>query len=417
MRFTTTCATLLLIVGPLAAQPVSFERIANTATAIPGGTGNFTFFTFPVIAGGRVAFNGRGSGGQDGIYTSAGGVLTAAYDRQTPIPGGSGNFTSFTLPALTSAAMAFIGGGTGGQQGVYTDIGGALQAVANLATPIPGGTGTFTAFGGLNGPPALDATSVTFGATGSGSQAGIYRWSSGTVSLVANTSTMQPGGSGPFQNLSTGSIDGSRVAFYGSAPASGGGFRTGLYVSDNGTLSIAVDTTMPVPGGTGNFVNFGTPSLVGQRVVFVGLDGGSGNLGIYSSTAGQISALYDSSTPVPGGVGTFTGFGTEVSVDGSHIAFFGVDSANNPGIFVSFGGPLIKVLDGNTQLDGHGIVGASLGLSLTQLSGNQIAFYAALDDGTFGVYTATVVPEPSALALLAIGALVRHVRRPLLSAP
>jgi hypothetical protein len=119
---------------------------------------------------------------------------------------------------------------------------------------------------------------------------------------------------------------------------------------------------------------------------------------------------------VPGGVGTFTGFGTEVSVDGSHIAFYGVDSAGTPGIFVSFGGPLIKVLDSNTPLDGHGIIGASLGLSLNQLSGNQIAFYAALDNGTFGIYTATIVPEPSALAMLAVGVLLCRSRRSPLSA-
>jgi hypothetical protein len=77
---------------------------------------------------------------------------------------------------------------------------------------------------------------------------------------------------------------------------------------------------------------------------------------------------------------------------------------------VSFGGALIEVLDSNTLLDGQTIVALSLGLSRNQLSGNQIAFFASLTNGTFGVYTATIVPEPSALALVAFGALFWRAR-------
>src|SRR5262245_3749802 len=195
----------LLAAVPAAGQAITFQRIANTTTAVPGSTDHFNFFTFPAIADGRVAFQGRGAGSQDGIYASTGGVLTAVYDRQTPIPSGSGNFTDYTLPALAGANMAFLGSGTANQEGVYTDIGGSLLAVANLGTPIPGGTGNFTSFGGTNGSPVLSGASVAFGAAGSGTQSGIYRWTGGTLNVVANTNTMQPGGSGPFQNLSSAS--------------------------------------------------------------------------------------------------------------------------------------------------------------------------------------------------------------------
>jgi len=49
-------------------------RVADAATAIPGGSGNFTAFAqsgvapSPVISGNNVAFFGAGSGGQQGIY-------------------------------------------------------------------------------------------------------------------------------------------------------------------------------------------------------------------------------------------------------------------------------------------------------------------------------------------------------------
>jgi hypothetical protein len=401
---------LMVLVSPVAAQPITFERIANTTTPIPGGTGNFNFFTFPVISEGRVAFQGAGSGSQTGIYTSSAGVLSAAYTQQTPIPSGTGNFNSVSLPAVQGPNMVFIGGGSANQEGVFTDIGGSLQAVANLNTPIPGGTGNFTAFGAGFGLPVLSGGSVAFGAAGSGTQGGIYRWTGGAISVVANTSTMQPGGAGALETLSGAAIDGSRVAFFGSRPLTGGGFRAGLYVSDGMTLSIAADTTTPVPGGSGNFGAFGGPSLTGQTVVFIGQDS-MGNDGVYASTGGLVTRLYDMNSPVPNGVGNFTGFGTQVSVDGANVAFYGVDSAGTPGIFASFGGNLIKIIDSNMMLDGQTINPLSLGLATNQLSGNQVAFYALLGDGTFGVYTATVVPEPSALALLGVGAVVWHMRR------
>jgi hypothetical protein len=401
---------LMVLAIPATGQPITFARIANTTTPIPGGTGNFNFFTFPVISEGRVAFQGAGSGSQTGVYTSSAGVLSPAYTNQTPIPSGTGNFNFVSAPAVQGANMVFVGSGSSNQEGVYTDIGGSLQAVANLNTPIPGGTGNFTSFGGTFGSPVLSGASVAFGAAGSGTQGGIYRWTGGTITVVANTSTPQPGGAGALEILSGPAIDGSRVAFFGSRPIGGGAFRTGLYISDGTTLSIAADSTTPIPGGSGNFVTFGSPSLTGQTVVFIGQDS-MGNDGVYASTGGQVTRLYDMNTPAPNGVGNFTAFGTEVSVDGANVAFFGVDSAGTPGIFASFGGTLIKIIDSNMMLDGQTINPLSLGLSTYQLSGNQVAFYALLGDGTFGVYTATVVPEPSALALLGAGALVRRLRK------
>jgi hypothetical protein len=400
-----TTALLLVAAGPAAAEPITFQTIADTHTPIPGGTGTFNFFTFPAIDGLRVAFQGADREGQRGIYTSTDGILSVRYDRQTPVPAGSGTFSDFTRPALAGGSMVFVGSGTAGQLGVYTDIGGSLLRVADLSTPIPGGTGTFTSFSAKYGTPVLDGTSVAFGAAGSGSQAGIYRWTGGGLNVVADTSTLQPGGGGPFQNLSCASIDGPRVAFFGSRPIPGG-FREGLYLAEGGLLSVVADTTTAVPGGMGTFAGFGAPSLVGDTVVFVGEDSVSGLLGIYSWRAGQLSVLYDTTTLVPDGVGTFTMFGFEVSVDGSQVAFFGIDSAGTPGIFANLGGSLLKVLDSNTRLDGQAIVPLSLGLARNQLSGNRVAFYALLEDGTFGVYTATVgVPEPSAFAAFGLGAL------------
>jgi hypothetical protein len=406
---------LVLAAGPAGAGPILFETVADTRTPIPGGTGTFDFFTFPAI-GPRVVFYAAGRTDL-GIYAGGPGALGVLYDTRTPIPGGTGNFADFTPPSVGRGRVAFLGAGAGGQQGVYTDIGGALVRVADLSTPVPGGSGTFTGFGGLQGLPDTDGVGVAFGATGAGGRPGVYRTAGGAVVRVADTDTPQPGGAGAFQNLSGASIDGPDVAFFGSREEAAMTSRAGIYLESGGVLTVVADTDTPVPGGTGTFVEFGDPSVDGGTVVFFGEDGRDGPTGIYTWEAGVLSALVDTDTPVPGGVGTFSGFGPGVSTDGGNVAFLGYDGAGTPGFYVTFGGSLIKVLDANTRLDGQGINPLSLGLATNQLSGNRLAFYALLDDGTLGVYTATIlpatVPEPSGLVTLGLGglALAGYARR------
>ena len=105
-------------------------KIADTATLIPGGTGTFTAFPqHPSLSGDNVAFLGNGSGGQQGLYRAAlNGPPIRIADTATPIPGGTGNFTSFLrrgppiAPAIDGTSVAFFGAGSGGQQGIYVSV-------------------------------------------------------------------------------------------------------------------------------------------------------------------------------------------------------------------------------------------------------------------------------------------------------
>jgi hypothetical protein len=149
----------------------SLVLVANNSTPIPGGTGNFLSFGFPpVLSNGTVAFDGSLPSGADaGLYWNLGGPLAAVVDRSTPVPGGTGNFTSFGAPALSNNMVGFRGSnGNGVQSGIYTRTGtGPVTAAVDLNTPIPGGTGNFT---GFNTPPAVsDGNVAFFGGTGSGS--------------------------------------------------------------------------------------------------------------------------------------------------------------------------------------------------------------------------------------------------------
>jgi len=206
----------------------TFRKVADTTTPIPGGTGNFVIFESPSIDGGSVAFKGAGSSGQSGIYLDTGGPLVLIADKSTPIPGGTGNFTFLNTPSFGGGNVAFVGNGSSGQEGIYIGAGGPLDVVADLNTPIPGGTGNFTSF--PSGPISADGGNVAFVGIGSSSQSGIYIGAGGPLDVVAGS------GGAP-------SIDGGSVAFKGA----------GIFiVSAEGPLVVVADTSTPNPWRYGN---------------------------------------------------------------------------------------------------------------------------------------------------------------------
>lgn len=105
--------------------------VADTRTAIPGGTGTFTKMWHPDVEGGAAYFQGEGDNGQTGIYSDAGGALYAVADTGTPIPGGTGNFTSFAQVAAVGTGVVFFGAGSSGDAGVYfADASGVSRVIA-----------------------------------------------------------------------------------------------------------------------------------------------------------------------------------------------------------------------------------------------------------------------------------------------
>ena len=106
------------LVASEAGMAVDFDYalIADENTPIPGGTGNFTSFGNPSLDGGNVAFQGFGTS-QIAIYTDIGGLGVVA-DESTAIPGGTGNFAALFSPSLSEGNVAFSALGTG-QSGIY----------------------------------------------------------------------------------------------------------------------------------------------------------------------------------------------------------------------------------------------------------------------------------------------------------
>jgi hypothetical protein len=331
-------------------------RIADLNTPIPNGSGNFLSFagepaipqdpvipSDPLISGDNVVFYGTGSGGQRGIYSLINSSLLGVADTSTAIPGGSGNFTGFTRPGIppnpiiSGDNVVFYGAGSGGQQGVYARINGSLTRIADTTTAIPGGTGSFTA---IPGEPVISGEGVAFVGHGSGGQQGIYGANVTTVGppfRVADTATTIPGGTDNF--LSFGGeagiiIVGGRVAFVGL----GSGGQQGIYaipqepIIPSDPVRIA-DLNTAIPGGSGNFTGFGAVSISETDVAFLGT-GANGQTGIYDLTGGQLIKAIAVGDMISGKTVTGLNF-TRGGLWGDPIAFQAIFDDGSQGLYTS----------------------------------------------------------------------------------
>ena len=89
------------------AAVIEFRKVVDTSTPIPGGSGNFTHFGFPVIDGEQIAFQALGDDGQAGIYLSTAGALSTVVDRTSKIPGSDEHFSDFGIPGIEGSDVAF----------------------------------------------------------------------------------------------------------------------------------------------------------------------------------------------------------------------------------------------------------------------------------------------------------------------
>lgn len=215
--------------------------VANWDTKIPGGEGAFSAFGFHVTVGeGIVAFTGGTSDHKQwGVYASQAGVTKIA-DKNTSIPGGTGMFTDFgDWPSTDGGCVAFygeqIGVGQIDQKGIYTNLGGQLRVVADLNTPIPDGTGSFTAFRSLLWPGmGIDNARVAFRGEGPGGQVGIYCEINGQLIKVIDLTekSLEAGKTLRALEIDEQCLDGNRLGFYaefeGGTP---GEYFAGVYVA------------------------------------------------------------------------------------------------------------------------------------------------------------------------------------------
>ena len=424
---------MLIKATPVAPPSSDAELAADGSTAIPGGTGNFTSLPFaPSLSGSNLVFYGAGSGGQQGIYLMNRGFPvgpTRVADLNTPIPGGTGNFLSLGSAAgiiivggageagiiIVGGDVLFYGRGSGSQQGIYLSSHASPTVpyrIADTATAIPGGVGTFAGFQNALG---FDGSDVAFVGSGSGGQQGIYGASVAVIGppfKVADTATAIPGGSGNFVAFPAGpALSGSELAFIGNGSAAQQGLYTVAVLAPpqvGSPLRIA-DTTTAIPGGSGNFTSVGSdqahpvdPAMSGDRLAFVG-SGSGGQQGIFGASVALIGPPFkvaDTATAIPSGSGNFASF-SAVSVSATDLVFLAAGAGGQSGIYDMTGGQLRKVISVGDVIQGKMITG--LGFSRGGLFGDPIAFQATFSDGSEGVYAIDVLVPSAELRINAVG--------------
>jgi hypothetical protein len=398
--------------------------------------GSFSY----VPAGGFVGIDSFTYQASDGAAPSGPALVTVVVsgapivfisNNEAPIPGGIGSFTGFpTGPSLSGLAIAFPGTGGGGQAGLYAQVGNSpALRLADLATPIPGGSGTFTAMRdlALSAIPGDPCQEAAFIGDGEGGQQGLYAMSFGDAScgnspvMLVDLGTSVPGGNGTFTAVSDLALSATpgdpchEAAFIGE----GLGGQQGLYAMSYGDPScgnspvMLVDLGTSIPGGTGTFTALSQPTLSAQpggpcqEAAFIG-DGAGGQQGVYAMSFGDVSCasspvkLVDLVTPIPGGNGTFTAV-RDLALSATpgdpcqEAAFIADGTGGQQGVYaLSFGGGSCApapaaIADRSTSIP-QGL-GAFTGFEVVSTSGGHTAFLAAGSGGQKGIYLASTLTK------------------------
>jgi uncharacterized delta-60 repeat protein len=396
-------ATVSIAVLP----PMTISAI--TGTPFPGGTGTFTgFLGGPAVSGAVTAFHAAGTSGQQALIVCDRAIPTdpcrSIVSLATPIPGGSGAFTSLGQVTVAGRLVAFAGGGAG-QAGVFvcdrlipTD---PCTPLAALTTAIPGGTGSFTGFGdlALATGTALTMPPPLAGFIGSGAgQQGVFLCDRAIPTdpcrPVATLSTAIPGGSGTFtafQRLAVAPDTAAPsprpfVAFIGTGAGTQGVFRCDASAIPTDPCQPVATLSTAIPGGAGTFTGFTQLAAAGRVTVFAAT-GSGGQAGVYRCDTAiptdPCQPVATRASLIPSGTGTFTGFDA-VSTSHGHTAFLGLGVNGQAGIYVA--SVPQKVIAVGDALAGR--IVAELRFGRDGLDGTHLTFGARFTDGSEGVFVA-----------------------------
>jgi hypothetical protein len=389
---------------------VTFVDVADTSTPIPGGTGNFSSFGLASINGNFIAFDATGSGGQDGIY-----VWSQATGLQRVTDNNGTGFSSFQSPTVDSNGTVALYTSSG----VYTGVGGgsSVTTVADTSTPVPGnpsGNFSFTALDSRpvsisNGTVAFEA----FSHGGTGFSQGIYTGSAsgGGLALVANQQSSLPYGNGTTQYsfLSGPVVNHGQLLF--NADNGTGGPQSGVYAQINGTIVRVVDSTQTLPGFNFTYSAiesaFVTPGAISNgRVAFFTIDPSTHGGYFGMNQNGTLIDLATTNDKAPGGQSFQDVIGLGLNSDGSYL-FTGLsggkDAVYYSPLFES--GDYVRLIGAGDQLDGKTV--SDVATTPYSLSGNNFVVEVTFTDGSNGIFEGMIgtqaVPEPSSTVLLTLG--------------
>lgn len=328
--------------GAQAAQ-VKFEPVLDTNTIIPGQNKQFASFSVPSLRNGNVVFQGsdtapsfrndyRVDPNKTTVYELRNGKVIAVPSPGATIPSGKpedvvskfGQFIHST-PGSSGSLVVFatrdnVGTVPPGKQtvtGIYRVTNGTPRTIARNGWTAPTKGERFTDFGCLPTEPSsgcdrglafnsfdVNGSSVAFGATTTNAQnaknRGIFLWKSGVaIKSIADEKTTIPGGTGTFVfndlQQSSVAVSGDRVLF--KNVTSTGQKQAGVYLRDNGQLSVLANLNTTAPNSNLKFSEFGELAIGGDTILVAGKyeksipNGREITSGLYQFSNGQLNPI------------------------------------------------------------------------------------------------------------------------------
>lgn len=434
----------------------TFTKVADTNTLIPGRTELFGGFGNPDISNGIVAFSGGTSSSSDksqGVFKFLDGELSivADFDDLPPenaFPTRPYTSTSISGETIIFSYIASSASGAPFSSPIYASVGSELELLFEANTQssdvLPR---SFINSSQIDGEKVLFNSGKFFGSLADGT--GLSILVDGEVIPVVSDEDPVPNDSGiaatdaeynkPFPNLpdgfdpnrfpsSSGSgtfdsfldpyLKGNTVVFYGVderrvSPYLLSSFyydvsSVGVYTSVNGILSTVAAVKLPL------FNSFPAPvfqekecyladSVAGEETIaFVDPCGG----GVYLGNSDGLTLVANKNTVVPDTTNSFESVGSfsrTLSIDRNNVVFGAFGNAqsgsNFSGLYTNLGGELSKVVASGDLLDGKTV--QSIRLTSQSISGDEIVFPVAFEDGTGGIYVAQAtssIPEARAIA-------------------
>lgn len=313
--------------------------------------------------------------------------LSKVVDTNTTMPGSGKHYEQLGLPTYHDGRIVFAGSASLFVNGLYDNIPGYVQLVADNQTHLPLSKTTFFSnffsHQELAGLPSMNKGQIVFYAESAG-QAGLYRLRQDHLSVIANAQTMFPSSQQSFDYLAYPSLLASgQVVFVG-----GSGVSYGVFVADNqGKLQrlMSVNDT-PIPQGKGRFEKILSlaisPTNRATDYAFVGA-GDKGQMGVYVTHQQSLIRVVNRKMKMPGGVGFFSHFSHVVDA-GHSVGFIADGLLGEEGIYVYNERGLLKIATTNDLVPlGQGKFFHFDGLAM---SGNQLIFQATGESGEQGLY-------------------------------
>lgn len=416
----------------------------------------------PAIDGSKVVFITQSFPVVDSIWSANtdGSGLLKLVDLGSSVPGGVGNFSHLDFvgaPLVKGGSVVFSG--TDSSQRAYLDrgglytvpvLGGTISRVANYNTPVPGGTGNFTKFGDNSrgrGSFSIDGGKVAFEGWDQISDDGIFVANldgSNAVAVVGSFGGFRcPNDFGnfffPLGNFTNPSISGNSVSYWGNgvfdpstgsnkvfvAPAVSGfncnfvgssltplpddpdgtlhtRYAAGHIQIDGGIVVFAADDSQPFDPTFNNFRGLFAVCADGSSSVN-NLDGtpATPTCGLPKRTiasASPFTPIVDILSSLPGISGGINSNSFVFSFNQGQVLFRAFEETpdQNEGLYLAklSDGSITRVISVGDTLDGaqvRQIANPGAGA----LSGGNLVFSALLSDGTIGVYSATQPTLPA----------------------